>query len=358
MAVSNKNQVFKRSLWNKVRIGTHYLGRYIMKKPVVFNLNFNVTNICNQQCPMCNAALPGRGGESVTFDSYVNLIEKLNPYNIASLTISGGEPSLVKDIDKILDYSAKKFPFGVNVNSNLYGSEKIVRPFAEAALRNNIRIGTSFDGLGAVADRLRGAKNVSKRVLANIEMVTEMRKEMGSKSTLNMNTVISDQNLHQIPEILDISQKYGWTQTIAPWNSFFYQDQNPNMPTLKYSEELQKVVDLALTRENVSCSRTFLENIPNYVQGKTDKLCPYLTGLFRTYKIFVDPNGDVSLCSRNPIGNLNESTLEEIFDPRSEKYKEDIEGYKKCPKCWMACFVEIMLASPSVYRNRVKNIYK
>ena len=51
---------------------------------------------------MCNAALPGRGGESVTFESYVALLDKLKPYKIASLTISGGEPSLVKGIVEIL----------------------------------------------------------------------------------------------------------------------------------------------------------------------------------------------------------------------------------------------------------------
>ena len=355
MSVSDKNEVFKAGFLSKLETGFTYAGKYIFKKPVVFNLNFNVTNICNQQCPMCNAALPGRGGESVTFESYVALLDKLKPHKIASLTISGGEPSLVKDIAKILDYSAREFRFGVNVNSNLYASEKIIRPFAEAALRNNIRIGTSFDGFGKVADKLRGAKDVSERVLKNIELVTAMKKEMKSESTLNMNTVISDQNLHQIPEILAVSEKYGWTHTLAPWNSFDYQDEDPDMPTLNYSQELEDVIKLAATKSNISCSRSFLLGIPEYVKGNTDKLCPYLTGLFRSYKIFLDPNGDVSLCSRKPIGNLHSSGLGEILG--SEDYAKDVEGYKKCPGCWMACFVEVMLAAPSVYTNRVKNIY-
>lgn len=355
MSVNNKNEIFKPTFVNKLGAGSTYLAKYITKKPLVFNLNFNVTNICNQQCPMCNAALPGRGGESVTFDAYRDIIEKLKRHKIASLTISGGEPSLVKDIDKILDYSARQFKFGVNVNSNLYASEKIIRPFAEAALRNNIRIGTSFDGIGEVADKLRGAKDVSARVLKNIEMVTKMKKEMKSGSTLNMNTVISDQNLHQIPDILAISEKYGWTHTLAPWNSFFYQEKDPNMPTLHYSEELDKVIKFALTKNNISCSREFLSRIPEYTRKETEKLCPYLTGIFRSYKIFVDPNGDISLCSRKPIGNIHKSELSDIL--QSKEYLEDLEGYKKCEGCWMACFVEVLLATPDIYRNRVKNIF-
>src|SRR5208337_327344 len=160
MPVNDKNEIFKPTLSDKINTGAIYLGKYVMKRPLVFNLNFNVTNICNQQCPMCNAALPGRGGESVTFEAYKQILEKLKPLRIASLTISGGEPSLVKEIVPILEYSARQFRFGVNVNSNLYASENIIRPFAEAALKNNIRIGTSFDGIGEVADRLRCAKNV------------------------------------------------------------------------------------------------------------------------------------------------------------------------------------------------------
>jgi MoaA/NifB/PqqE/SkfB family radical SAM enzyme len=355
MSVTNKNTIFKPTLKNKIGAGVTYLSKYITKKPLVFNLNFNVTNICNQQCPMCNAALPGKGGESVTFEAYKDIIERLSPHKIASLTLSGGEPSLVKDIDKILDYSARSFKFGVNVNSNLYASEKIIRPFAEAALKNNIRIGTSFDGIGPVADRLRGAKNVSDRVLENIELVTKLKKEMKSGSTLNMNTVISDQNLHQIKDILAISEKFGWTHTLAPWNSFFYQEKDPKMPTLNYSEKLDDVVKYALTKNNISCSREFLTRIPEYTKKETEKLCPYLTGIFRSYKIFIDPNDDVSLCSRKPIGNLYKSDLSDIL--KGERYSADLNIYKHCEGCWMACFVEVLLASPNFYRNRVKNIF-
>jgi MoaA/NifB/PqqE/SkfB family radical SAM enzyme len=355
MSDNDKNTIFKPTHKNKIGAGITYLSKKKKKKPLVFNLNFNVTNICNQQCPMCNAALPGKGGESVTFEAYRDIIEKLKPHKIASLTLSGGEPSLVKDIDKILDYSAQQFKFGVNVNSNLYASEKIIRPFAEAALRNNIRIGTSFDGIGEVADKLRGAKDVSNRVLKNIELVTELKREMKSDSTLNMNTVISDQNLHQIKDILSISEKYGWTHTLAPWNSFFYQEKDPRMPTLHYTKELDEIVKYALKRDNKTCSREFLSRIKKKKKKETEKLCPYLTGIFRSYKIFIDPNGDISLCSRKPIGNLYKSDLSEILS--SERYSIDLKIYKKCEGCWMACFVEVLLASPNIYRNRVKNIY-
>lgn len=350
-------KIFQLKPGRFLKYGLLYPGKLLRKKALVFNLNMNVTNICNQNCPMCNAVITGDSkGVMITFDQYRELLSKLEPYNIASLTISGGEPSLVKEIPEILDYSAGKFPFGINVNSNLFAGEKIITPFASAALRNNIRIGTSFDGFGETADRLRGAKDVSARVLKNIELVTELRKELKSESTLNMHTVISDQNIDEVPEILELSQKYGWTQTLAPWNRFFYQDENdPDLPTLTYSDKLERVIALAASRKNIAVSRDFLLNIPGYVRGETDKYCPYLTGLFKSFKIFMEPNGDISLCSRQPIGNIHESSIEEIL--RSEEYKKDIQGYRACPKCWMACFVEILLATPGIYQKRIVNRY-
>lgn len=337
------------------RAASVYLWRYITRKPLVFNLNLNVTNLCNQNCPMCNAVIVGKGkGETVSFDDCKRYLDLLNPYRIASLTISGGEPSLVKEMPEILDYAAGRFPFGANVNSNLYAQESVITRFASAALRNNIRIGTSFDGFGETADKLRGARDVSTRVLKNIELVTRLRKEMNSGSTLNMHTVISDQNIDQVPEILEISEKYGWTQTLAPVNNFFYQDtSDPNVPVLHYSEKLEKLVALASQKKNIAVSRAFLMGIPRFVKGEADKLCPYLTGIFRTFKIFLDPNGDLSLCSRIPIGNINRENLEEML--KGELYQKDLRKYTKCPGCWMACFIEVLLATPKFYQKRILN---
>jgi len=352
----SKEKIFKAPKAGRIAKATGvYLWKYITRQPMIFNLNLNVTNLCNQNCPMCNAVIVGKGtGNTITFDQVQEYIDIVKPHKIASLTISGGEPSIVKEMPEIFDYVADKFPFGVNCNSNLYAQESVIRRFAEGALRNDIRIGTSFDGFGATADKLRGAKDVSERVTKNIEMITEMRKEMKSGSTLNMHTVISDQNIDEIPDILALSEKYGWTQTLAPVNNFFYQDaSDPNTPKLHYSDKLEKVIALAATKSNVAVSKDFLLNIPRYIKGETDKYCPYLTGLFKIYKIFLDPNGDLSLCSREPIGNITESSVSEML--KGDRYKKDLKGYMCCPGCWMACFVEILLATPKFYQRMIVN---
>jgi MoaA/NifB/PqqE/SkfB family radical SAM enzyme len=352
--MSKGAKIFKvNNLSAAAKLAARYLWNYALGKPVIMNLNFNVTNICNQNCPMCNAVITGHPkAEYVTLDTFKKYIDIFVDYGVATLSISGGEPSVVAGMPAMLDYAGKKFPFGINLNTNLFAPEKTTRAVAEAALRNNVRIGTSFDGFDDVVDRLRGAKNVSATIMENMKMVSEMKKETGSKSTLNMHTVISDKNLHQIKQILDYSEKIGWSQTIAPVNNFFYQEPiSPDAPLLHYSEQLEDVIRYAATKPNISVSRQFLTTIPKFAKGESPKICPYLTGIFRTNKVFLDVNGDLAICSRKGMGNINTQSIESIF--QTDAYKKEVENYISCKGCWMVCYVESLLAMPKWYQNMV-----
>jgi sulfatase maturation enzyme AslB (radical SAM superfamily) len=352
--MSKRAKIFRsKGLSAALKIGVRYLFRYMTGKPVIMNLNFNVTNMCNQNCPMCNAVITDDpNAQYVSLETFKKYIDYFVKYNVATLSISGGEPSVVPNMAAMIDYAGGKFPFGINLNTNLFSGQKITREVAEAALRNNVRIGISFDGFDDVADKLRGAKDVSKKIIENMMMVSEMKKQMKSSSTLNMHTVISDKNLHQIKRILDYSESIGWSQTLAPVNNFFYQEPiSPDVPLLHHSEELEEVIRYAATKPNISISRQFLENIPAFTLGKTPKLCPYLTGIFRTNKVFLDVNGDLAICSRKAIGNINKQSIIEIF--AGEKYRKDVDDYIDCRGCWMVCFVEALLAMPKWYQGMV-----
>jgi len=352
--MSKRARIFKvRKMSAVFGLGGRYLLNYALGRPVIMNLNFNVTNICNQNCPMCNAVITGHpNAEFVTLDVFRKYVDIFVDYGVATLSISGGEPSVVSGMPAMLDYAGRKFPFGINLNTNLFAPAKTTRAVAEAALRNNIRIGISFDGFDDVADRLRGAKNVSATIMENMRMVAEMKRESGSKSTLNMHTVISDKNLHQIKQILDYSEKMGWSQTLAPVNNFFYQEPiSPDAPLLHHSEQLEDVIRYALSKPNISVSRQFLEMIPKFTKGESPKICPYLTGVFRTNKVFLDVNGDLSICSRKAIGNVNRQSIVDIF--RTDAYRKEIDDYISCRGCWMVCYVEALLAMPKWYQSGV-----
>ncbi|MFX1514172.1 MAG: radical SAM protein [Promethearchaeota archaeon] len=333
------------------------------KRPLILDLNLIATNKCTQNCPMCNSALQYQKNPTTITLKEFKLYERiLRPYHIPVCTISGGEPTIVPDMPQILEYAAKTFPFGVSILSNLYGSTTRLKRVIESALRNNVTICTSFDGFGDIGDQLRNARNVSDNVASHIEMVSEMRKELGSSSILTLHTVISDLNLNQLPEIVAFSKELGWTQSIAPVNHFFYLPNDDSTPKLSYSQELIDGCNLLLEQPHLTQLHSFIREIPNYVRNRSPKLCPYLSRILKTFKLFLEPNGEISLCDRVPIGSLLDTSLHNMFE--GPLYAERIRNFSECSGCWLACFVEPFLALKPAnlvrldFLNRIPNDYK
>src|SRR5581483_404277 len=312
----------------------------------VMNLNITATNRCTQTCPMCNSyVLAQENRANLTAEDFGVYLERLKPYRIAAATVCGGEPTLVPDMPEILAMAQRHFPFGVMVISNFYGNTKRIMRTMEAALRLNVKINCSFDGFAEAADIQRGARKVSDTVLKHFKMVVEMKKQMGSRSPLTLHTLLSDLNVKQYPRILELVEELGVLHSVGPVNSFEYDACNPGeQPTLTPSPDLNRAIELALSSKHVAGqSHAFIRGMADYAAKTNEKVCPYLTpGLKRMY-MFMEPNGDISLCERQPIGNLREHTLEQMFS--SEAYKRTLKDFiEPCAGCWYSCFVELPLA--------------
>jgi len=335
--------------------GAKIAGNLVRKKPVIFNLNVNVTNACNQQCPMCNAELESKDSSFLTAKDFGKYLEKLRVYRPASCTISGGEPTIVPELPEIIERSAKFFPYGVAINSNFYSGNKRFKDNMIAALKHGIRISVSFDAFKGNADRQRGAKDVERKTLENMEWVSEKKKELGSKSMLIVHTVISDITINDVLRVFDLSAKMGYEQRIAPAVNFYYQSAHPDAPGVKATPKLKEILDAALNDRKLKQNPHFIKGIWAYANGRAPKLCPYTTRLFKTEKVFLDPNGDVALCDRMPIGNLNNEKFEDML--HSDIYAKKQADHEKCPGCWMGCFVEPVLTMKRKERKEIDRVY-
>jgi MoaA/NifB/PqqE/SkfB family radical SAM enzyme len=193
-------------LIKKIYFLSIYAFKVLFRKPLFLNLNVDVTENCTQNCPMCNSSLNRKTKEKITGDHWLDIFQRMKKYHIATVSLSGGEPTLVKDIWKVFKPVKKQFPFGVLFLTNLYGEWNYLKSIIEKALEENIDISVSFDGFGAVADKLRGAKNVSAIVEKNLWLLKALKKEKQSKSKLSIHTVLSDDNLNQAQQILNLVQ--------------------------------------------------------------------------------------------------------------------------------------------------------
>lgn len=334
-------------------MGARIASRLVLGKPVIFNLNLYTTRLCNQQCPMCNAELDVNGGPSITLEDFRYYQDQLKNYTIPTITFSGGEPTIAPELPDIIEYSSKLFPFRMGIVSNFYGRNDRFRRTMDACLKYNVNIGCSFDGFGEVADKQRGARNVSEIVTENLKWVTARKKELGSKAPLVMNTVISDTNLSQVMEIVRFSKKLGWEHRISCVNQFYYYKPVSDSPTLTYSRELYETLVKIINESHIRQNRGFIKGIALYAQKKTPKFCPFITWPLKTAKVFLDHNGDISLCDRHPIGNLKKESFETLL--QTALYQEKQNDHDRCEGCWLPCFVEpITYLRPLAMRKVLK----
>ncbi len=327
-----------KNTFDKAQVGIKNVLRYLQKKSAIINLNLVATNLCNQHCPMCNTTLMRDQKNVFSVEIFKDYMDKLKSYPFASCTISGGEPTLIKELPEILEIAPNYFPFGILLISNLYGNTKHVMRCMESALKNNVNLSISFDGFDDVADKLRGASNVTQTMLKHMHMIKDLHAQLNSKSTITLHTVMADLNIAQVPKMFELSKEFGWKHSIAPVNTFYYQDGDSFVSKLSYTQQLMDVCELALKEDHVDMMESYVKGIALYTLGKSPKLCPYLTDHFRSYKIFLEPDGSISLCDRMAIGNLNEMTLDDMV--KTEEYDKSLHGFEDCEGCWMGCFVE------------------
>jgi MoaA/NifB/PqqE/SkfB family radical SAM enzyme len=350
------------NLWGNV-VKTHRLvsavsklPRQIIKRiPLILDANFIPTNRCTQHCGMCNSGVIKQSEQSMlTLNDFKFYESRLKKYSIPICTISGGEPVLVPEMPAIIEEAAKNFQLGVILISNFYSRTNDLFPIMESALRNNVHIVCSLDGFGEVGDRCRGSRNVSKVVTDHVALVSSLKQKLGSSSILEIHTVVSDWNISQFEDILQFSQNMGWLQTICPIN--VPQDILNNTQSLNPRPELQQKMNLALRSKHVNMMSSFIKGINGYANFRHKKYCPYLTWPLKTFKIFIEANGDITLCDRKAIGNLIKNDLDEIFS--SQCYFEFLERAQECKGCWLSCFTEPALAvnswsfmTPSFWRR-------
>lgn len=324
-----------------------WAGNFLRGRSWVLDLNVVATNRCTQSCPMCNSYVLAQAERSMlTAADFRRYLEKLAPYRVAACTISGGEPTIVPEMPEILVEAQRAFPFGVTLISNFYGSTRRIMRVMETALRLGISISCSFDGFGEGADKQRGATKVAEQVLRHLKLVLERKRELGSSSPITVHTVLSDFNVWQYGDIVALVKELGVRHTVAPVNDFGYVaanlDDGREFPSLTPSAALEEACRLALASGHLVQSHAFVRGIPAYARKEGAKVCPYLTPGLKRFKLFLEPNGDISLCDRRPIGNLDRHSLEEMFG--SQAYAEEVKALEACPGCWLTCFVELPLS--------------
>jgi len=331
------------------------LSHALKRKPLNSSTEIRLTRLCSQRCRQCSVYERDTNPASMSFDKFKIVAQRLKEYGAYIGFMSGGEATLVPDLDKILIEAKKTFSLTTTLVTGLYNKTEIIQRIGTVALDNNINIQTSLDGLGALGDSLRGVTNFSETILNHMKWLSENRN--GSSSLLYANIVLNNLNLDQVPELIQRAVDLGWKTTIGLYHTITATTRSDDDLRIRPGTRLDRILQFLDGNPNIMNLNSFIRGIEPFISGNQKKICAFVDSPIVSTRVTIMENGDVHLCYGLPIGNIFESNLDTIFS--SEHYNKRIEEYRSCGGCWTTCYTQrYLLVHPSSFNELVDNFKK
>lgn len=163
---------------------------------------WEVTRSCNLSCVHCRAAshLGPYPGELST-EECLRLIDDIASVSQPVIILTGGEPLMRPDIFEIAAYGTAKGLRMVMATNGTLVDEAVVRKMIESGIQ---RVSISIDGPDAAShDEFRNQKGAYEGAMRGIEAMKKVGMEF------QINTTITNANLHQIQTIHDMALRIG-----------------------------------------------------------------------------------------------------------------------------------------------------
>jgi MoaA/NifB/PqqE/SkfB family radical SAM enzyme len=248
------------------------------------------------------------------------------------INITGGEPTLRPDIDKIFEILYPKSRL-LELSTNGYNTQKIVEL---AKKYPNILIRVSVEGLPKINDAKRGLKDGFDHALRTmLELKKTKCKNIGFSVVISPDNYKDLLHLYDLCVALDVE-----LGNSAVHNSWYFHKEDNQIE----SEEALRQHELFVKALLTSKRRHFKDRLKDYgrayfnrsihrrLRGDTDEYRPPCGALSDFF--FIDPWGNVTPCNGSGeewiIGNIKEDTLENI--KASDKAREAMEKVRSCKR--------------------------
>ncbi|WP_434356640.1 pyrroloquinoline quinone biosynthesis protein PqqE [Parasalinivibrio latis] len=294
-------------------------------------LLMELTYRCPLQCPYCsNPVNLGEPENELDTETWLDVLEQAREMGAVQLGLSGGEPLLRKDLETIVS-RARELGFYSNlITSGIGLNEKRIKALKEAGL-DHIQI--SFQSADPdLNDAIAG----KKRAFQQKKEMAGLVKEHGFPMVLNF--VISKQNIHQIPQIMELScelnadyvelataQYYGWA----------LENRDQLLPSLQEIETAESYVNAFRDKQDGEGPK-FIFVTPDYYESRPKACMSGWGSLF----LNVSPEGKALPCHSAalldlPFLNVKEHSLRHIWF-ESEGFNH-FRGFEWMPEPCRSC---------------------
>lgn len=279
---------------------------------------------CNSKCQMCYIwQNPTNPREEVSLETLSRL-----PGGFDNLNVSGGEPTLRRDLAEMIDLLYPKARV-LEISSNGLRPDRIVPIIKKYP---DIKVRFSLEGDEMTNNRIRGEKNGYQKKIAGMRKL----QDAGGKD-LGFAMVIQDENASQLRDVYEMTRREGIELSTSTLHNAwqFYKNDNHFYDRLKVARTLESMITAMLKSMTVkNWFRAYLNlGLIEKVLGH-DRLIPCTAG---SDFAFIDPWSDVWACNVRkdlPLGNLADSSWKEIMS--SKIAAESVAKVGACKQnCWM-----------------------
>lgn len=313
----------------------------IRQRPRV--LQMPITGRCNSRCVTCNV-WKVKNNKDIDSKELTQILNDPFFSKVKTIGINGGELTLVKDIDKIIDaVLSVKTLTNIHVISNgllpdkLYAVLSILKSKAE---KKGVKVGLtlSIDGIGNVHDETRGVPQAFQRSKKILEHFTE---NLGIYcDSFNIGCTISNINVPYIRETADYLKKYPFRvyyhlavpnkriHTFDKSDYYVINNERNRLLALEFFQSLYS--QISIKEAPIDKFRAFA----NYYFLKSNGSQRLSQCYYKYRDVTIDENLDLSYCATasDTIGSLvNNSPLNMIKSSNGKKvHKQALANCQSC----------------------------
>lgn len=311
-----------------------------------------LTKKCNSRCSICHYWKQTDFSDEMTSLMWFDAFDQLWDLGVRMINFSADGEALVRNDCIEIMKGARDRGFDITLNTN---GLALGRHIDSLLSLDPMQLQISLDALDDdVYFQVRGIKGGATIVRDNISIL----KQRGY-GKISIGSVLTRENLVQLPLVKSYCDESGLIFRVTAFQFSGYANdaerRKQSYRDRNFILKLKEVVSKLLGEgRNLNNSPYYLNNISRYFL--LDKFHP-LDCKVPYYKVFILPDGRVSLCNvmhdSAVAGSLKSNTLREIwFGKDARRIRKDIRD-RRCPSCWLSCFAEdnMRFSVPHMLKN-------
>ena len=347
-----KSLILKKHLNLKfiARMVSWHLNYYFLGRGTPISAGVYINDVCNYHCMMCDIRMKEH---PIIYprEAQERDIDGLSNMGVIYYSISGGEPTLVKDLPERLAYAGKKFPY-VHLVTN--GSTMTVDLAKRLGATGIQEISVSLDGLEKFHNQMRGVSNAFEKGWKAIQLL----RTHAPKIDVVVNSILTPYNLNSLR---GLKKKLGetfpkiYSKYLPLTQHELFLNTNKSSFSLEGKEtaslkEINGFIEEAISDPKIVNSALFLRRAANYFNGSKDVLPEQKKCTYPYYSIQFDAYGRPTPCltgcppSKSSSKDVGLTSYIQSDDFRMMQKK--LEGCEKCRGSMMLCYYEPRLNFP------------